>query len=443
MVKHSRLIFFFALTVACIVFIYGPVPSDDYLRHVRYLDYKPLGGYSYMFKDSYIDKLHFNPWYGFDMTVGLVASALGRDMATRVLESLFFALYFLTLYRCLAPEKKDLMGVAVVTVMFIVALSGVRIGYLRPASMVAMLYLFLLTPAGVPLTVATVAFAAVSYWLYWVFFMPLGLAHVFKGSRKHGVAILATTVAGLCGWAMLTGGQYIDAVVSIVKALFGGSRRGMLVGENTYSLPLLFKPEVFVLFASALATFIRKKEVGYHVLLILLAIPAGVQNRYFYDMIVPVAGVYVFNSNTDLLSVWYQRQRKLIDSLAVLSLLMVIWVAALLAFHHIKLREINIPENSIVVAAQADLVFPLIYYNKQHIRTYPFPEVGWLSDKDRDFFMDTHEGKDISEERLCRYLKEKKADYFVSFSYYPARCLRFVRSFDQTMYRRVLLWAVR
>lgn len=223
------------LVVGTLIYAVRPYPVDDFLRHIRYVDYKPLGGYSFMFPYSYFGTFHFDPWYGFDLLTGLVKKAVGLDNTVISYEIAFTCIYMIAaLVNFKTAKKSSLFSVTSIILFIFMSYGFYRIGLIRPAILVGAFLLFGLIGKRLVSGLTLAAASGFLYWLFWFYTIPLALAHYLKGSRKFALGLLAGTSVALLCWVAFTNLEYVRVVASIFFTIIGG-RDKIVIGENIFS----------------------------------------------------------------------------------------------------------------------------------------------------------------------------------------------------------------
>ncbi|MBM4147327.1 MAG: hypothetical protein FJ240_13820, partial [Nitrospira sp.] len=158
------------LIVGTLIYAIRPYPVDDFLRHIRYSDYKPLGGYAFMFPHSYFETFHFNPWYGFDLIAGIVKKALGQNRTVITYEIAFTCLFIVAmLFNFRTSRKSNLFPITLIILFTFLSYGFYRIGLIRPAILMSAFLLFGISGRRFAPGVLLAIVSAFFYWLFWLY----------------------------------------------------------------------------------------------------------------------------------------------------------------------------------------------------------------------------------------------------------------------------------
>lgn len=425
-----------------LIYTFEPYPPDDFLRHARFGDYIPFGGYAMMFPYSYFEQLSFNPWIGFDKTIALLREFLQNDSALimfmqMLFASLFFAALMLNLIIDVKGKEIELQALLVIAVFMLMSYAIARITLIRPCILLGILFLFALKGRGV---ITGILFSLITAFFYHLFFLYSGvliISHYLKGCKRFSYGLIVGTLIGLGGWAFYTSGDYFSF---LYKLLFSLSDRGDVeIGENVLSFVLFNHPLVFLMSLFFFATLLRTKTVDMYLVLIILTLPFALQIRYFIDLSLPLLLLYTIKNNIDIEN-FYHSNRKVFEVFAIIAVFLVVPAlkdkSAIMSEVQ-SIREIDIPQGSIVFTDGLPINFAVIFQNPETIRVIPSAEIGFNDIKTKEIIKQAMLNG-ILPDSFCEYAEEKKINY-VFVSYEPInKCLQKIKSFKSKKSQYVL-----
>lgn len=433
------------LLVGTLIYVMRPYPVDDFLRHVRYTDYKSLGGYSFMFPYSYFNTFSFDPWYGFDLLAGLFKNAIGSDNTVILYEIVYTCIFMIALLINFKTAKKSRLFSLTLIILFIFMSYGLyRIALIRPAILLSAFLLFGLIGkrfvSGFLLAVASGFF----YWLFWFYTIPLALAHYLKGSKKFAFGVSAGTLIALFSWLIFTDFEYIRVVANIFFTITGG-RDKIVISENIFSLGKLATPVIFLAVASFIFTVKVRKEIDIVFLLVLFTLPLAIQVRYFLDVSLPLMFIYVVNNNLKLIDNFCESVRPTIEAFGIIAMVMIIpplLDRSIEGENLYTLKPLNISVGSIVLADGLPLNFHIVFYNSAPVRVIPSAEIGW-NDATTKKVLKQLSDKPAIDDSFCPYFQTYNINYVVSQKNSIAACLEFDTLLFSSTNRKITLWKVK
>jgi hypothetical protein len=436
---------FVLLLVGTLIYVMRPYPLDDFLRHIRYADYKSLGGYSFMFPYSYFNTFSFNPWYGFDLLAGLFKNAIGPDN-TVILYEIAYACIFMTalLVNFKTARKSNLFSVTLIFVFLFMSYGLYRITLIRPAILISAFLLFgVIGKRSIPGFLLAVA-SGFLYWLFWFYTIPLALAHYLKGSKKFAFGVSAGTLIALFSWLIFTDFEYVKVVTNIFFAITGG-RDKIVISENVFSLGKLATPVIFLAVASFIFTVKVRKEIDVVFLLVLFTLPLAIQVRYFLDVSLPLMFIYVVNNNLNLIDSFCERVKLSVEAFGIIAMVMVIpplLDRSIEGENLYALKPLSIPVGSIVLSDGLPLNFHVVYYNGAPVRVIPSAEIGW-NDSTTKKVLKRLSDKPAIDDSFCPYFQTYNIKYVVSQKNSIASCLEFDTLLFSSTNRKIILWKVK
>jgi hypothetical protein len=433
------------LVVGTLIYVIRPYPPDDFLRHVRYTDYKSLGGYSFMFPYSYFNTFRFDPWFGFDLLTGFIQKAIGSDHTVIVYEIAFSCIFIIALLINLKTTKKStLYSVTIIVIFLFMSYGFYRISLIRPAILISAFLLFGITGKRVFPGFLLATVSGLLYWFFWFYTIPLSLAHYLKGSKKFSYGVIAGTLTALLSWIILTDFQYIKVVANIFAAIVGG-RDKIVIGENILSLGRLATPIIFLAVASFVLTVKVRKKIDAVLLLVLFTLPLAIQIRYFLDISLPLMFIYVINNNLNLIDHFYDSVKPTIEAFGIIAMVMIIpplLDRSIEGQNIYSLKPLNISAGSIVLTDGLPLNFHVVFYNRAPVRVIPCAEIGWNDGETKKVLRRLSE-KAAIDDSLCSYLQAYNVNYVVSEKNSVAACLEFDTLLFSSTNKNITLWKVK
>jgi hypothetical protein len=274
-------------------------PVDDGLRYVGFA-FGERSSWGDVYPFSIFETFpHYDPWWGHDLALRVLATGCGllpvppllaQVLLTKALSAaLMAALVALALARSrLAGAVTDARSLALAcgVALLLLALPLSRVALVRPLAFGTLLLVYACGARGfVRGALASAGLFFFYPYLAWVYTLPVAFAHLVRGSRPFGAAVLATTVVGVA--------VQPRAFWAHVAALIGSdyAALGTQIGELApgWAHPFLLLPAlvVWLWLVPRLAPGERRPGVV-HVLLVLFAPAAVVFIRYFSDALLPL-----------------------------------------------------------------------------------------------------------------------------------------------------------
>jgi len=433
------------LLAGTLIYAIRPYPVDDFLRHIRYIDYKPLGGYAFMFPYSYFETFRFNPWYGFDLIAGIVKNAVGPDRTVIAYEIAFTCLFIIAmLFNFRTSRKSNLFPVTLIILFTFLSYGFYRIGLIRPAILISVFLLFGIAGRRFVSGVLLATVSAFFYWLFWLYMVPLCAAHYIRGSRRFALGVFLGTVTSLLSWGILTDCEYFRVVPHLFSALVSG-RDNIMISENILSLGKLATPVIFLSVACFVFTVKVRKKTDLVFMLIIFTLPLSIQVRYFLDVSLPLIFIYTVNNNLDLIETFSDRVKPAIEAFGIISMVLIVPPLLDRSVEGEKaytLNDLNLSVGSVVFTEGLPANFHLIFYNREPIRVIPSAEIGWNDAVTKKLLKDLS-GKPVLDDKICPYLQAYGVNYVVSEKDSISRCLQHEKVLFSRASRKISLWRFR
>lgn len=289
-----------ALTVMLLVIAagvaLGSFPEDDGLRHVGLAFGEPRSWGDVYPHSVFAEHAGYDPWWGYDRALRGVAAAARLFPVPRIAAAIavvkLLALGFLAGFLLLSVRRSGLerevrspagLAAAAALVAAFLGIPAARILALRPFAF-GSLYLLLALPGGGALLgiVAAGALAALYPYLFWVYTLPVGVAHLLKGDRRFGAGTLVLTAAVAA--AQPPGFRGLLAGLARAEAVRASLAPGITEFKSLAAEPLLAAAAVLVLLC-ALPSFPAARRLGVPQLLMIFFAPASVRYvRYLIDV---------------------------------------------------------------------------------------------------------------------------------------------------------------
>lgn len=422
---------FIFLTLAFVLLVWRPSPPDDFLRHIRYAEYAPLGGYSYMFPASYFQSLSWDPWYGFDQVAGFVNAQIGPYKTIFFFQLLSVWLFSLgIIMNCENRDKYFLLQV--VFFFGLLSLTMNRLLLIRPCIFLGVVFFLSIKGERFWTGFLTSLICAVLYYLFFLYTIPLVIGHYLKGSRKFGYGVALGTLLSLAGWLVITKLGLLAVLWHTVGALLS-SREGLVIVENTLSVDQLKRLPVYLITLFFLATIYKKREVDIYAVLLAATAPLALQARYLIDLTIPLMVLYVLR-HSDEIAVFFIANKRVFEALALVSILLVIpgvENVSMDSSNTVRLDGLDLPRGSTVFLPDGlPNNFSAIFWNRTPIRVIPSAEIGW-NDTDTVRQIKEIQNKRVIPEAFCSYAKNYRINYVLSETASSASCLRYVTSFHK------------
>lgn len=429
--------------MGCLIYVFYPLPHDDFLRHVKFLEYKPLGGYAYMFPDSYFGQLDFNFYHFFDTIAGLSAQFIGVGSTVLLYEIVFSGLFFIAVFLNMRDPNKEIASDHFFYYLFFAFLLMsqalyFRLFLIRPCILLSIVFLFALRGREFVPGLAFAMIAGLFYYLFFLYTIPLALAHRVSGDRKFAYGLAFGSVLSFIGWLYLSDYQYLILLKHIASSLF--HRGGISVVENNFSGGQLFQPVIFLfalLFVSAVYSS-RRYDVVFFALLFTL--PLAYQVRYFLDLTMPLLAIYAVNNGTALKS-FFLFNRKAFEVFAMLSVFLIIPPLAdrsIAGDKTVVMEKLKIERGKMVFVDSLPLNMSVIFWNKEPVKVIPSAEVAWNDPQSRQMLAKITRELSV-DNSFCDYARGHQIDYLVTQHSVFADCLQHVRTFAKPA-RLISVW---
>jgi len=433
------------LIVGTLIYAIRPYPVDDFLRHIRYIDYKPLGGYAFMFPHSYFETFRFNPWYGFDLIAGIVRNAIGLDRTVIAYEITFACLFIVAmLFNFRTSRKSSLFPVTLVILFTFLSYGFYRIGLIRPAILMSAFLLFGIAGKRFISGVILGTVSAFFYWLFWLYMVPLSAAHYIKGSKQFARGVFIGTVISLLSWGILTDFEYFRVVPNIFLTLVSG-RDNIMISENILSIGKLATPVIFLSVACFVFTAKVRKKTDLVFMLIIFTLPLAIQVRYFLDVSLPLIFIYIVNNNLEVIENFSDRVKPAIEAFGIISMVLIVPPLLDRSIEGEKaytLNDLDLSVGSVVFAEGLPANFQVIFYNREPIRVIPSAEIGWNDAVTKKLLKDLSD-KPVLDDTICPYLQAYGVNYVVSEKDSISRCLQHEKVLFSRASRKISLWRFR
>lgn len=430
------------LIVGTLINAIRPYPVDDFLRHVKYSDYKTLGGYAFMFPYSYFETFRFNPWYGFDLIAGIVRNAIGLDRTVITYEIAFTCIFMVAmLFNFSTSRKSNLFSVTLIILFTFLSYGFYRIGLIRPAILMSVFLLFGIAGRRFVSGVLLAVVSAFFYWLFWLYMIPLSAAHYIKGSKSFAVGVFLGTVISLLSWGIFTDFEYYRVVPHIFLTLVSG-RDNIMISENIVSLGKLATPVIFLSVACFVFTVKVRKKTDLVFMLIIFTLPLAIQVRYFLDVSLPLIFIYIVDNNLEVIENFSDRIKPAIEAFGIIS--MVLIVPPLLdrsveGENAYTLNDLDLSVGSVVFTEGLPANFHVIFYNREPIRVIPSAEIGWNDAVTKQLLKDLSD-KPALDDTICPYLQAYRVNYVVSEKDSISRCLQHEKVLFSRASSKISLW---
>lgn len=431
------------IALSWLVFVFLPFPADDFLRHVRYVDYRELGGYGYMFPFSSFEKYQFSFYYGFDLITAAVRT-LGSPLHVVVFyeiifSSLFFIAVIFNMKACIRTSSPvSLLPYFIICAFLLMnPLLSARLYLIRPCILMAILFLFALRGRGLIVGVLSAFAMAFLYYLYFFYTVPLILAHRFGGDRRFAQGLFIGSLLSLAAWLLLTDLTYLLLIQETALSIF--QRHGITIRENTFSVGQLFNPFIFIVLIIFTTAAYRgfRDDVFYA---FVFTLPLAIQNRYFADLTLPLMTIYAVRHSHWLTS-FYIQNKKLVDVFALLSVVLLVPPLSertIAGSNSINLDNLSLERGARVFADSIPLNMAVVFWNKEPVRVIPSPEPAWSDQESRSLL--TQIGKSLEvDASFCNFARSHQIDYLVSQYPVSADCVSYVSSYQNTK-RRITVW---
>ena len=426
-VSAAGYIFVF-IVFALILCAWRPSPPDDFLRHVRYMDYAPHGGYSYMFPDSYFEQFTWDPWYGFDHLAGIVKAWIGTDKTILLFQVVSLWLFLAGMIINLQNRSEHFL-LHLTFLSFLLSLLVNRLILIRPCIFLAIIFFLSIKGRRFLTGFLTSVICAVLYYLFFLYTVPLILAHYLRGSKRFSFGMAAGTILSIAGWLLFTDFGLVSILWHTLNALLF-SRQGLVIAENTLSVDQLERPAVYLIVFLFLATLYRRRGTDIYTILLLSTAPLALQARYFVDLSLPLMVLYLLRRNGQM-TVFFLRNRPVFEALALVSILLVIpgiRNVSVKSPYTARLDGLDLPTGSTVFCADGmPNNFSAVFWNKNLIRVLPSSEIGWNDKETLEVIKYITAARTISED-FCGYARKYRINYVLSERPSSAPCFSLLLS---------------
>lgn len=303
----NKKVFIITLFAAAVYSSLLSFPVDDGLRHVGkaftqdFISWGTVYPYS-----SFEDLADYNPWYGYDKLLSVIASFLKqiplaetalKFILVKVLSFIFLSFFlYLVISRSgiLAGVKtkdkiknKELFVVALIIMLIMLYLPCQRILSIRPFIFGTFFILYSIDQKKFfPGIFSSVALSFLYPYLSWFYTIPVAFAHLIRGSKKFAGGVLLATITFL----------YLQppSFWKFQTALFSSGKIRSLLDDKISELASTWHSLLFYLFLVGFAVIYpkfraRAKKMHYRNLLIIIyLVPSLKYLRYFIDLMLPL-----------------------------------------------------------------------------------------------------------------------------------------------------------
>ena len=422
-----------SISVGLLAATSGIEPTTDFLRHIREYDYRSFGGYGYMFPESMFNHIgRYNPYYLFDSVVGWVSSFLGREQTTSLFEGLCFSLYSFAIYWNIRPfQKRDgrLAVAASIAVGLFVCAMFCRVVQIRPVMFVSVFLCFLMPTRSFLIGLTASLVIAGMHWLYFLYTIPVAIAHYISGSRRTSYGIIAGSVIAFGILLSVSDSQYIVILQNLLKVT--KTDPALVCPEFLPPIWLIFQPSALAIIYVFVDTLSKRPiKVDVYLITLICFSPLCIQHRFAHDQAIPLMMMYILHAREDIL--FRYTYKRIIPILLCLSISTMVFTFCYRAHVQDKelsvhqpawLRSLDLPAGTRVYSNQSYTVLPLIYGNDAPLQIYPPLEPKLSDDKTTEMLS----AKIITSKRLdnnaCGFLSRHKIDYVLTEAVVSADCL--------------------
>ncbi len=436
-----------SLVIGLLAVLTGTEPLTDFLRHIREYDYRPLGGYAFMFPDSLFSDMNgYNPYYLFDTLVGWLASVVGLHRATAAIEALCFGLYSFAVFRNAKNEDSDTRYAVVVlgfAALFVCAMFF-RAVQIRPVMFASLVLCLLLPSRSFLVGFVGGIMSAGLHWLYFLFTFPLAVGHWFSGSRRTSCGLLAGSAVSFLTLVVLSKGAYLVSV----RKLFGvmGTHPLLVAPEMKSPIAMMLVPETAAIILAFLFTVYKRRQMNVYLATLIASTPLLIQERFAFDIGLPLMLFYVMYAWRNEL---FALSRKVTPRVAVACISAALMMVGLAFVDQMRIkagqikwtRHLALPEGTRVFSSPYN-AYPIIYENKDPIQVFPPLETTLAKDKTSESVVVKIVQSGMVTNDECSYFERNRIDYVVVVAKVSAGCLVEVNK-DETATSSLKMWRVK
>jgi len=221
--NYQRALLPFLLVVSVLV---GMVqfPSDDGLRHVG-VAFNELRSWGEVYPHSvFSENPEYDPWWGYDKILRGLAAVLrplglprlvAQEVVVKALSVGFLAAFLLlAVRRAGLPAKvrsRATLAAAAALITLFLSLPIARVLTVRPFVIGSLYLLFALSGGGALRGIVATGLLGLCYpYLFWIYTLPVAVAHLWRGDRRFGAGTLVLTAAAVAVqppgfWGLLEG----------------------------------------------------------------------------------------------------------------------------------------------------------------------------------------------------------------------------------------------
>lgn len=301
-------------------------PMDDSLRHVglAFGNFTSWGD-AYPFS-IFAEFKDYNPWFGYDLSLRLIASALKqlptsfislltlKFLLTKTL-SLLFALGFFYLVLVKSSlldytKDRDSFTLVLIILLAFLAFPLSRIVIARPFALGTFFLIYSADQKGIARGFLSSLVLAFFYpYLCWFYILPVAFAHLIKGDKKFALGGISFIILFL----FLQPTSFWGFQVALVKSdiVRGAINAKIREFHSTLKfLPFYIYLAGFIIFYPKFSKDVRRLSY-LNILILIYLVPALKYLRYFYDLTLPLLFI---SFGKELIQIMDEPYRKLIAS---------------------------------------------------------------------------------------------------------------------------------
>ncbi|MEM3265378.1 MAG: hypothetical protein QXH07_05440, partial [Thermoplasmata archaeon] len=259
---YAFLIYFIVLDIVIAVYYYAKhtflFPPDDFTKDLMWTNYFSYGK---MYPDSFFATIvKFNPWFGYDVTLGFIRNLIGKYNALFFIPIAFgiagfFAMIF-SVFSLKIDKNYNYSYFTLTVIVLAYSLWGVLINS-RPEIFCTLLFIIALNQRSKIYSILWILISAFMYSLFWLYAGMFVIFLLIKKEYKLSVISLIAIAAGLTFWFGYAGfnayWHYVWMLFNIQKY-----RDGMSIAENTNGFYLFFVSIGFAILLFVFFAFLKK-----------------------------------------------------------------------------------------------------------------------------------------------------------------------------------------
>ena len=294
-------IFKLALVIIIVLNIFYMFPPDDGLRHMG-LAFDTFTSWGDVYPFSIFEEFKdYNPWFGYDLALRIIAGALKHVPISLLLISKFILIksisllfslifFFLVMDRSgIFDEVKDrhAFTVATICIVALLSFSFSRIMIARPFAFGTFFIIFSIGRKGIVQGFLSSLFLAFFYpYLCWIYILPVAFTHYIRGDKKFALGAISLIVIFLLIQPASFWGFQIALVNSDIVREAINAKISEFISILKYFPFYLYLAAFIIIFPYFTENARRLNYVN--VLILLYLIPSLKYNRYFLDIILPL-----------------------------------------------------------------------------------------------------------------------------------------------------------